>query len=108
MYGMTTTHTCKGDVKKVNQSYQVPKNDQIDPPAVRAIECAELRQAGREERLSLRDRTIYAFLRSSGFRCSELAEVDSKDVDIANRTVTVLGKGSRPGRCIFPRPATPC
>jgi site-specific recombinase XerD len=47
------------------------------------------------EKLPLRDHLIYEFLLSSGCRRSELSGLNGKDVDIANRTATVLGKGNK-------------
>jgi integrase/recombinase XerD len=47
------------------------------------------------EKEPLRDRVIYEFLLSSGCRRSEMFGLDVKDVDIPNRTATVLGKGNK-------------
>jgi site-specific recombinase XerC len=78
---MNTSNACKEEVKKMNQDHGLPKNDRIDPEAVPAINCADLRRMGIEERLSLRDRAIYEFLLSYGCRRSELTGLDIEDVE---------------------------
>ena len=53
---------------------------------------------GAEERdpLLVRDRAILELFYSSGLRLAELVGVDLIDLDIADRTVRVLGKGGKP------------
>jgi integrase/recombinase XerC len=48
-----------------------------------------------EEFWKLRDRAVLETLYSTGCRISELVSLDLTDVDLKNRTATVMGKGSR-------------
>jgi len=54
--------------------------------------------AGAEERdpLLVRDRAILELFYSSGLRLAELVGLDLVDLDIADRTVRVIGKGGKP------------
>lgn len=53
------------------------------------------------EELSLRNRAVVLFLFSSGCRLGELCSLLIKDVDLTERTATVLGKGSKIRRIHF-------
>ena len=48
-----------------------------------------------EEFWKLRDRAVLETLYSTGCRISELVSLDLTDVDLKNRTATVMGKGSK-------------
>jgi len=45
--------------------------------------------------IAIRDRAIMELLYSSGLRLAELIGIDVADLELADRTVTVTGKGSR-------------
>ena len=53
----------------------------------------------------LRDRALLELLYGAGLRVSELVGVDVVDLDLANRQVRVLGKGSKTRICLFGDPA---
>ena len=63
--------------------------------------------AGAEERdpLLVRDRAILELFYSSGLRLAELVGLDRVDLDIADRTVRVMGKGGKPRVLPVGRPA---
>lgn len=65
-------------------------------PIPKYLDGSELAKVKLEaEKLPLRDRTIFEFLLSSGSRVGEVYRLNVDDVDIKNRTATVLGKGSK-------------
>ncbi len=45
--------------------------------------------------IGIRDRTILELLYSSGFRCGELTQLRINDINIANETVKIKGKGGK-------------
>ena len=49
----------------------------------------------KEEFWKLRDRAVLETLYSTGCRISELVSLDLRDVDLKNRTATVMGKGAK-------------
>jgi len=53
----------------------------------------------------LRDRALLELLYGAGLRVSELAGVDLRDLDLANRQVRVTGKGAKTRICLFGAPA---
>ena len=53
----------------------------------------------------LRDRAILELLYGAGIRVSEVATLDIRDVDLANRQLHVTGKGDRSRVALFGRPA---
>jgi len=55
--------------------------------------------------LGMRDRAILELLYSSGVRLSELADLDTKDVDLESREIKVRGKGSKERVALIGRPA---
>jgi integrase/recombinase XerC len=52
-------------------------------------------QHAMDEALRLRDAAVLELLYSSGLRVSELVGLDLRSIDVAERTVRVLGKGSK-------------
>jgi site-specific recombinase XerD len=59
---------------------------------------SERRRSEEEEALDLRDGAVLELLYASGLRVSELCGLDRAGVDLAARTVTVLGKGRKERR----------
>src|SRR5262245_58475977 len=53
----------------------------------------------------VRDRALLELLYGAGLRVSELAGIDTGDLDLANRQVRVTGKGDKTRVCIFGEPA---
>lgn len=49
----------------------------------------------------LRDKAIFELLYATGIRCSELVAISFKDVDMANRTIRILGKGKKERIVLF-------
>jgi len=74
---------------------QAPKPPRRLPATLDADQVASLLAISGEEPLTLRDRAILELFYSSGLRLAELVGLDLGDVDAADRTVRVLGKGSK-------------
>ncbi|RPI16296.1 MAG: tyrosine recombinase XerC [Lysobacterales bacterium] len=74
---------------------QAPKAARRLPTALDADAMARLLEFRTDDRLGVRDKAIMELFYSSGLRLSELLGLDLGDVDLRDRTVRVLGKGSK-------------
>jgi len=84
-------------VLKSNPAVEVraPKAARRLPKTLDADQMARLLEMPHEDPLSTRDWAIMELLYSSGLRLAELASLDITDIDLADRTVRVTGKGSK-------------
>ncbi len=76
------------DVRAPKAAKRLPKT--LDPDQV-----ASLLERGDDSPLACRDRAILELLYSSGLRLAELVGLDVTDLDLADRTVRVTGKGNK-------------
>jgi integrase/recombinase XerC len=74
---------------------QAPKPPRRLPATLDADQMASLLKAEPADGLEARDAAILELFYSSGLRLSELTGLDIGDVDLDDRTVRVLGKGSK-------------
>lgn len=74
---------------------QAPKAPRRLPATLDADQVASLLAISGDEPLTLRDRAILELFYSSGLRLAELVGLNLGDVDAVDRTVRVLGKGSK-------------
>jgi integrase/recombinase XerC len=74
---------------------QAPKPPRHLPSTLDADQVASLLAISGDEPLALRDRAILELFYSSGLRLAELVGLNLGDIDAADRTVRVLGKGSK-------------
>ena len=74
---------------------QAPKAPRRLPATLDADQVASLLAISGDDPLTLRDRAILELFYSSGLRLAELVGLNLGDVDAADRTVRVLGKGSK-------------
>jgi integrase/recombinase XerC len=74
---------------------QAPKPPRRLPKTLDADQVASLLAISGDDLLTLRDRAVLELFYSSGLRLAELAGLDVGDVDAADRTVRVTGKGSK-------------
>ena len=74
---------------------QAPKPSRRLPATLDADQVASLLAISGEDPLTLRDRAILELFYSSGLRLAELVGLDLHDVDLADCTVRVTGKGSK-------------
>lgn len=74
---------------------QAPKASKRLPATIDVDQMTRLLSFRTDERLGVRDKAIMELFYSSGLRLSELVGLDLHDVDLADRTVRVLGKGSK-------------
>jgi len=74
----------------------------FDPDQLGALIDAETapgsEQGGDDDPLTLRDTAMVELFYSSGLRLAELVGVDTRDIDPADATLTVLGKGAKTRR----------
>lgn len=84
-------------VVRANQAVhvQAPKPSRRLPKTLDADQVASLLAISGEAPLTLRDRAILELFYSSGLRLAELVGLDLTDVDVADRTVRVTGKGGK-------------
>jgi integrase/recombinase XerC len=74
---------------------QAPKAPRRLPATLDPDQVASLLAISGDEPTTLRDRAMLELFYSSGLRLAELVGLDLGDVDAADRTVRVLGKGSK-------------
>ena len=74
---------------------QAPKAPKRLPATLDADQVASLLAISGDDPVTLRDRAILELFYSSGLRLAELVGLNLGDVDAADRTVRVLGKGSK-------------
>lgn len=84
-------------VLKANPAVQVqaPKSTKRLPQTIDADQMNRLLSFRSDESLDVRDKAIMELFYSSGLRLSELVGLNLADVDLADRTVRVMGKGSK-------------
>jgi len=74
---------------------QAPKAPKRLPVTLDVDQMQQLLSFRTDEQLGVRDQAIMELFYSSGLRLSELTGLDLPDLDLQDRTVRVLGKGSR-------------
>jgi integrase/recombinase XerC len=74
---------------------RAPKAPRRLPSTLDADQMGRLLEIDGNESLSIRDRAIMELLYSSGLRLAELVGLDLPNLDLRDRTVRVLGKGSK-------------
>jgi len=74
---------------------KAPKGRKRLPETLDADQMARLLEFRTDDRLDTRDKALMELLYSSGLRLSELVQLDLHDLDLKDRTVRVLGKGSK-------------
>lgn len=74
---------------------QAPKTKRRLPETIDVDQMERLLTFRADETLSVRDKAIMELFYSSGLRLSELVGLDLHDLDLADRTVRVLGKGQK-------------
>src|SRR5690606_32380327 len=74
---------------------QAPKAPRHLPATLDADQVASLLAISGDDPLVLRDRAMLELFYSSGLRLAELVGLDLGEVDLADRTVRVTGKGSK-------------
>ncbi|WP_295544040.1 tyrosine recombinase XerC [uncultured Thiohalocapsa sp.] len=90
------THNPARTVRPPKARRRLPNT--FDPDQLGALIDAGPDQGGDTEPLGLRDTAMVELLYSSGLRLAELIGVDTRDIDPADATLTVLGKGARTRR----------
>ena len=85
-----------GDLKSnAGVHVQAPKAPRRLPPTLDADQVASLLAISGDDPVTLRDRAMLELFYSSGLRLAELVGLNLGDIDVADRTVRVLGKGSK-------------
>ena len=84
---------------------RAPKGRKRLPTTLDADQMARLLDFREDDTLSIRDKAIMELFYSSGLRLSELASLELNSLDLEDRTVRVLGKGSKARIVPIGRPA---
>lgn len=79
----------------VSVNVQAPKPSRRLPAALDADQVARLLENTDEDHVTVRDRAMFELMYSSGLRLAELVGLDLENIDFDDRTVRVLGKGSK-------------
>ena len=88
------------------KAVRTPKQEKTLPKHLRPGEIEQLIEVEyKDGPLGLRDRAIAELLYASGLRVGELVSLDWNQVDLANRTLRVLGKGGKERMVPFGRKA---
>jgi integrase/recombinase XerC len=74
---------------------QAPRPSRRLPAALDTDQVAKLLESSGDDELTVRDHAMFELLYSSGLRLAELVGLNLGDIDLADRTVRVLGKGSK-------------
>lgn len=74
---------------------QAPKGAKRLPYTLDAEQMTQLLEAKTDDDLEVRDKAMLELLYSSGLRLQELVSLDLMSLDLADRTVRVLGKGNK-------------
>jgi len=90
-YLLREKHVAKNPVDAVS----APKAGKRLPGNLDADRMAKLLEIPGDTPIVLRDRAILELLYSSGLRLAELIDLDIGDVDLADQTVRVTGKGNK-------------
>lgn len=77
------------------EGVRAPRAEKRLPSTLDVDQMTRLLSFRADDRLSARDKAIMELLYSSGLRLAELAGLDRGDVDLADATVRVLGKGAK-------------
>ncbi len=77
------------------EGVRAPRAEKRLPSTLDVDQMARLLSFRADDRLSARDKAIMELLYSSGLRLAELAGLNRQDVDLADATVRVLGKGAK-------------
>jgi integrase/recombinase XerC len=85
-----------GELKgNVAQGISAPKASKRLPATLDADQVAKLLEQSDDDELAVRDRAILELFYSSGLRLAELVRLDLNDLDFADQTVRVTGKGNK-------------
>lgn len=74
---------------------RAPKSKRRLPKALDVDQVTQLLQDQADQPIQIRDGAILELFYSSGLRLSELTQLDLADLDLADATVRVLGKGNK-------------
>ncbi len=77
------------------EGVRAPRAEKRLPSTLDVDQMARLLAFRSDDRLSARDKAIMELLYSSGLRLAELAGLSRDDIDLADGTVRVLGKGAK-------------
>lgn len=93
--GLATQNPARG-VRAPKTGRKLPNT--FDADQLSALIDAGPDQGGDDDPLSLRDTAMVELFYSSGLRLAELIAVDVRDIDPADATLTVIGKGAKTRR----------
>ena len=77
------------------EGISTPRGERKLPRTLNIEQAAQLVMITPDSDLTFRDRAILELLYSSGLRLSEIARSNVCDIDLADKTMTILGKGGK-------------
>ncbi len=102
------SYLCREGVLTMNPARQVhnPKVAQRSPAFLTEGEVTKLLEFDDDSALGARDRAVLELLYATGLRVSELAGLAVENVDVAGRSLRVVGKGDKERIVPFGKPAS--
>jgi integrase/recombinase XerC len=85
----------KLNIQNPAQDIRAPKSDKKLPSVLDVDQIEQLLNIKGNDPVSLRDRAMLELVYSAGLRVSELTALDINDLDLAEGTLMVLGKGGK-------------
>ena len=77
------------------EGISTPRGERKLPRTLNIEQAAQLVMITPDSDLTFRDRAILELLYSSGLRLSEIERSNVDDIDLADKTITILGKGGK-------------
>ena len=77
------------------EGISTPRGERKLPRTLNIEQAAQLVMIKPDSDLTFRDRAILELLYSSGLRLSEIERSNVDDIDLADKTITILGKGGK-------------
>jgi integrase/recombinase XerC len=94
---------CREGVLEANPARLLlaPRRERRIPSVLDEAQVTELLDAPGDGLVAVRARAVLELLYAAGIRCAELVALDTDDLDLAGRTVRVLGKGRKERIVLF-------
>lgn len=87
----------KENICSINPAVDIaaPKSNKTLPKVINPDSISQLLNIKGDDFKTLRDKALFETIYSAGLRISELININQNDIDYADKTIRVLGKGSK-------------